>query len=278
MDPTLAAQIAPYEPWLIIAAVFVLFILLRVTRTGLRKRVDEIGYRLLRDRGLMIWFWMNAPGVILHELSHAFVVLLFTPFGFRITSIALFRIKPVEQRGRDGRIMRSGGRQSLQLGEVQYIRPQGRFMSYVGDGLSAIAPLFGGIAMLTFLYWVATGYNLWTGPFGTCQTHSSALCLQILRPDWPWWTLISAPYLILTVTSELWPSSQDWRGARWFVSGFIILIVGIIGLLWYTGYSAIMLQVATSVSLRIDIALLILFLLDLGFLIIAELLVQLVRR
>src|SRR5207248_3877446 len=123
--PILAAQIAPYEPWLIIAAVFVLFILLRVTRTGLRKRVDEIGYRLLRDRGLMIWFWMNAPGVILHELSHAFVVLLFTPFGFRITSIALFRIKAMPQVGPDGRVMKSSGRQALQLGEVQYVRPPG---------------------------------------------------------------------------------------------------------------------------------------------------------
>ena len=269
MDPILAAQIAPYEPWLIIAAVFVLFILLRVTRTGLRKRVDEIGYRLLRDRGLMIWFWMNAPGVILHELSHAFVVLLFTPFGFRITSIALFRIKPVEQRGRDGRIMRSGGRQSLQLGEVQYIRPQGRFMSYVGDGLSAIAPLFGGIAMLTFLYWVATGYNLWDFPS------------HILRPGWPWWTLLFAPYLILTVTSELWPSRQDWRGARWFVTGTLIIAILIVTLLWlakYLVFNNATLQVTSSVAAHIDFALLVLLGLDLVFFIAADGLARIVRR
>src|SRR6266567_6416010 len=161
MDPALAAQIAPYEPWLIIAGIFVFFILLRVTRQELRKRVDEIGYRLLGNKGLLVWFWMNAPGVILHELSHAFVVLLFRPFGFRITSIALFRIKPMVQRGPNGRVMKNTGRQSLQLGEVQYVRPQGRFVTLVGDGLSATAPLFGGIAMVVFLYWVATGYNLW---------------------------------------------------------------------------------------------------------------------
>src|SRR5712691_4447755 len=160
MDPSLAAQIAPYEPWLIIAGVFVFFILLRVTRQELRKRVDEIGYRLLGNKGLLVWFWMNAPGVMLHELSHAFVVLLFRPFGFRITSIALFRIKPMMLRGSNGQLIRSGGRQSLQLGEVQYVRPQGRIMSYVGDGFSAIAPLFGGIGMLILLYWVATGYNI----------------------------------------------------------------------------------------------------------------------
>lgn len=268
MDPTLAAQIAPYEPWLIIAAVFILFILLRVTRQGLRERVDRIGYRLLRDRGLMIWFWMNAPGVILHELSHALVVLLFRPFGFRITSIALFRIKPMERRGPNGRIMRSGGRQSLQLGEVQYMRPQGKLISYIGDGLSAIAPLFGGIAMLSFLYWVATGYNLWD------------IHLQVLRPGWPWWTLLFAPYLILTVTSELWPSRQDWRGGRWFVIGFLLLSTLVILLLWASKllvFNDATLHATSSIATHIDFALLVLLILDLVFLIIADLLARAVR-
>ncbi len=186
LDTKLMEQIAPYQPWLIITAVFVLFTILRVTRKGLRQRVDEIGYRLIRERGLLIWFWLNAPGVILHELSHALVVLLFTPMGFRITSITLFRIKPMVQRGANG-LSRSGGRQSLQLGEVQYVRPQGRFMSYVGDGMSGIAPLFGGIAAFILLYWVATGYSLWEIPLDAHQH------LQLLRPGWPWWTLIFAP-------------------------------------------------------------------------------------
>src|SRR6266849_568481 len=137
MNPALQAQIQPYEPWLIISAVIVFFLLLRVTRKRLRQRVDEIGYHFLGERGSLVWFWLNAPGVMLHELSHAFVVLLFRPFGFRITSIALFRIKPMMLRGSNGQLIRSGGRQSLQLGEVQYVRPQGRIMSYVGDGFSA---------------------------------------------------------------------------------------------------------------------------------------------
>ncbi|MFL5655457.1 MAG: hypothetical protein ACJ8CB_14935 [Ktedonobacteraceae bacterium] len=268
MDPTLAAQIAPYEPWLIIAGVFVLFILLRVTRQELRKRVDEIGYRLLRDKGLLVWFWMNAPGVMLHELSHAFVVLLFRPFGFRITSIALFRIKPVQQRGPNGRIMKNTGRQSLQLGEVQYVRPQGRLITYIGDGLSAIAPLFGGAAMVAFLYWVATGYNLWD------------IHLQILHPGWPWWTLLFAPYLILTVTSELWPSRQDWRGARWFVVGILLTAILIILLLWSIKllvFNNAALQVTSSIAMHIDFALLLLLGLDLVFLIVAEGLVRIVR-
>ena len=269
MDPTLQAQIAPYEPWLITAGVVVFFVLLRLTRKGLRRRIDEFGYRVMGEKGLLIWFWMNSPGVMLHELSHAFVVLLFTPFHFRITSIALFRIKTIPQRGPNGRVMKSGGKQSLQLGEVQYVRPQGKFMSYVGDGMSAIAPLFGGIAMLTFLYWVATGYSLWD-----FHTH-------ILRPGWPWWTLIFAPYLILTVTSELWPSSQDWRGARWFMTGVLILGAITLALLWYSGvliFNNALLQNVSSIATHIDYALLVLLALDLVFLLIAECMVRLVRR
>lgn len=271
-DTKLMAQIAPYQPWLIIAGVFLLFFLLRITRAGLRRRVDEIGYWLFGERGRLIWFWLNAPGVILHELSHAFVVFLFLPFGFRITSITLFRLKPTPVVGPNGRVVRNGGRQSLQLGEVQYVRPQGRFMSYIGDGLSGIAPLLGGIAMFAFLYWVATGYHLWDFPLDT-QQH-----IRLLRPDWPWWTLIFAPYLILTVTSELWPSRQDWHGARWFVSGLLVLAVILVLTLWYTNQLAAMLTISAFVAAHIDFALLILLGLDLLFLIIAEVLVHAVRR
>ena len=91
-------QIAPYQAWLIVAGVLVLFVMLRITRKALRRRVDTIGRRLLRERGPLIWFWLNAPGVILHELSHALTVVFFTPFGFRITSITLFRVQPVGLR------------------------------------------------------------------------------------------------------------------------------------------------------------------------------------
>jgi hypothetical protein len=275
MDPTLKAQITPYEPWLIIACVIVLFILLRITRKGLRQHIDQIGYYLLGERGLLIWFWLNAPGVVLHELSHAFVVLLLSPFGFRITSIALFRIRPMVQRLPNGRIVKSaGGKQSLQLGEVQYVRPHGRIMSNIGDGLSAIAPLFGGIAMFIFLYWVATGYNLWE--FNPLLNN-----FHLLRPGWPWWTLLFAPYLILTVTSELWPSRQDWKGARWLVTVLFAITILVLGILWYFKllvFNTALLYTISGISAHIDFALLILLALDLFFLLLSYGLLQLVRR
>src|SRR5205085_10073518 len=126
------------------------------------------------------------------------------------------------------------------------VRPQGRPMSYIGDGMSAVAPLFGGIAMLLLLYWVATGYSLWD------------IHLQLFRPGWPWWTLIFAPYLILTVTSEFWPSRQDWHGARWFVGGLIILVVVVGTLLWafrYLVFDDALLQLTSSIASHIDFAL-----------------------
>ncbi|HEX4207476.1 MAG TPA: hypothetical protein VHZ51_25410 [Ktedonobacteraceae bacterium] len=273
-DTQLLTQIAPYQPWLIIAGVVVLFLLLRQSRKYLRRRVDEIGYRIFRERGLLIWFWLNAPGVIIHEMSHALVVLLFSPFGFRITNITLFRIRPMTPAVPNGRVMRrSNGRQSLQLGEVQYMRPQGRIMSYVGDGFSGVAPLIGGIVLFIVLYWVATGYNLWDIPFNTLH-HS----LQFLRPGWPWWTLLFAPYLILTVTSELWPSRQDWKGARWLVVTFALLVVLFLCALWYFHQLAGMLILTTFVASRVDFALLILLALDLCFLLIAEVIVRALRQ
>ncbi len=274
MSATQAAQINQYLPWLTIAGVFVLFMVLRLTRKALRRRVDEIGYRLCGEKGLLIWFWLNAPGVMLHELSHAFVVLLFYPFGFRVTSITLFRVKPKQQYARASRSMKSAGKQSLQLGEVQYVRPQGRLVSYIGDGFSGIAPLFGGIAAFILLYWIGTGYNLWD--YTNMNNH-----LQILRPGWPWWTLIFASYLILTVTSELWPSHLDWYGARWLVGGLLILAVVVIVLLWYTHnlvFNNALLHNISSVTTYIDFALLVLVGLDIIFLAIAESLVRLLRR
>jgi len=171
--------------------------------------------------------------------------------------------------------MKIGGRQSLQLGEVQYIRPQGKLVSYIGDGCSGIAPLFGGIVMFILLYWVATGYNLWD------YVNNQLNSLHILRPGWPWWTLLFAPYLILTITSELWPSSQDWRGARWLVGGILILAIVTIVILWSTRYLVFnntFLHSASSIAAYIDFALVVLVALDIIFLVIAEGIVQMLRR
>ena len=272
MDPKQLQQLNQYLPWIKIIGVFLLFFLLRFTRQALRRRVDEIGYRMMRERGFLIWFWINAPGVIMHELSHAIVVLLFYPFGFRITSVALFHIRPQVAAGKARRVAQQTGRQWLQLGEVRYTRPPAHFTSYVGDGLSGIAPLFGGTLMFLFLYWVATGYTLWDN-VGT-QFH-------FLRPGWPLWTLIFAPYLILTITSELWPSRTDWRNARWLVLALLVFAIATIIILWVGKvliFDDALLISLSSIAFYIDFAFIVLLALDAVFLLAAEMIVQGMRR
>ena len=272
MDPKQLQQLTQNLPAIKIIGVFVLFFLLRFTRQALRRRVDEIGYRMMRERGLLIWFWLNAPGVMIHELSHAIVVLLFYPFGFRITGVTLFQIKPKAAPGQSRRMAQQSARQWLQLGEVRYSRPPGHFTSYVGDGLSGIAPLIGGILMFLFLYWVATGYTLWD---------NVGQQFHFLRPGWPLWTLIFAPYLILTITSELWPSRQDWHNARWLVLGLLILAIAAIIILWAGKvliFNNALLISLSSIATYIDFAFLVLLALDAVFFIVAEGLVQSMRR
>jgi hypothetical protein len=275
MNPDPGQQLAVYFPWFQLIGVPLLFLLLRFTRQGLRRRVDEIGYRLMGQRGLLLWFWLNSPGVMLHELSHAFAILLFYPFGFRITSVTLFHIKTKQPPRAQNRAMRQSGGIMLQLGEVQYRRPPGRFMTTIGDGLSGVAPLFGGIAMFLLLYWVATGHTLWDY---FAQQNSQ---LQFFRPGWPWWTLLFAPYLILTITSELWPSRTDWRGARNLVLTLVILAVIMLGISLYFKFLVLnnaLLHSLAHVALYVDLAFAALLALDLIFLFVAEGIVQLMRR
>jgi hypothetical protein len=275
MDPTQSQQLAQYLPWFELIGVPVLFLLLRFTRQGLRKRVDEIGYRAIGPKGLLLWFWLNAPGVMLHELSHACAIMLFYPFGFRITSVTLFHIRTKQEPKAQIRAARQTNGVMLQLGEVQYRRPPGRIMTMVGDGLSGIAPLFGGIVMFLFLYWVATGYTLWY----YLQTKPGHF--QLFQPGWPWWTLLFAPYLILTITSELWPSRTDWRGARGLVLTLLVLALIALGIALYFRIivlnNALILSLA-NLAIYLDLAFAALLALDLVFLVLAEGVVQLLRK
>jgi hypothetical protein len=276
MNPSQSQQLAQYLPWFKLIGVPVLFLLLRFTRDGLRHRVNEIGIRSMGPRGALLWFWLNAPGVMLHELSHAFAILLFYPFGFRITSVTLFHIKAKPQPRPYTRSAQQTKDITLQLGEVQYRRPPGRVTTVIGDGFSGVAPLFGGIVMFLILYWVSTGHALWD----YIQPQAGGQ-LQIFRPGWPWWTLLFAPYLILTVTSELWPSRTDWRGARGCVLALLVVVVIALGISLYVKLlvlnNALILSLA-NLAVYLDIAFAVLLALDLLFLFLAEGIVQLMRK
>jgi hypothetical protein len=83
--------------------------------------------------------------------------------------------------------------------------------------------------------------------------------------------------LILTVTSELWPSRQDWRGARWLLA-FLLVFALLVGVLcWISGvlvFNTALLLSISNASNAVNFVLLILLALDLAFLLIAELITR----
>ena len=90
-----------------------------------------------------------------------------------------------------------------------------------------------------------------------------------------------SPYLILTVTSELWPSRQDWHRARILVWTLLILAALTTGLC--ISFKLLVLNDAlvnslASVALYLDFAFAVLLALDLVFLFAAEGIVQFMRK
>jgi hypothetical protein len=103
----------------------------------------------------------------------------------------------------------------------------------------------------------------------------------LLRPGWPLWTLIFAPYLILTVTSELWPSRQDWKGARWLVAILLLLTFIVLFILWYVKllvFTTALLNTVSGIAIHIDFALVVLLALDLVLLIVTYGLLRAIYR
>ena len=95
------------------------------------------------------------------------------------------------------------------------------------------------------------------------------------------WTLIFAPYLILTITSELWPSRTDWYNARWLVVALLILAIATIIILWVGKvliFDDALLISLSSIALYVDFAFIVLLALDAVFLFVAEMIVQGLRR
>ena len=138
--------------------------------------------------------------------------------------------------------------------------------------IEAVAIAAGAPAVKGRSLWVDAGYRL----IRNRAAMVSSVVLLVIGL-----LVLFAPYLILTITSELWPSSQDWRGARWLVGGILILAIVTIVLLWYTRYLVFndaLLHSASSIATYIDFALIVLVALDIIFLVIAEVILQLLRR
>lgn len=156
-----------------------------------------------------IYFYMLAPGVILHELSHwLFAKLLFVRTG----DLALFRPNS-----------RANG-PKVTLGYVEVYRTDPIRQSLIG-----LAPLPAGIATLLLLS-RTLGFNVFSN--NSSQVLNS---LALFPADL--WQSLSQPlnlvwlYLVFTISNGMLPSQPDRRPwlFGFIVPAFVLLILGVLG-------------------------------------------------
>ena len=168
------------------------------------------------------YFYLLAPGVVLHEISHWLVArLLFVP----TRDIALFRPQPAETKGKP-----NGQSGPVTLGYVEIFKTDPLRQSLIG-----LAPLPAGILVLLLL---AALLNFNTGvnavapqTDGTWQSISllpSEIVASVQKPLNFLWL-----YLVFTVSNGMLPSKPDRR--PWLfgliLPGAIILALAVTGIL-----------------------------------------------
>ena len=156
---------------------------------------------LARKIGTMTYVYLTAPGVMVHELSHAFFCLL---FGHSITEMQLF--SPQE----DGT-----------LGYVSHKYNPRNFFHQIGNFFIGTGPIWGGAALLWLL-------SCWLLPESVTAGDKS-IPLQMLEfmkmfftlsfwSSWQGWLWL---YLAFTISLHITLSPADLKGA---LAGFCFLL------------------------------------------------------
>lgn len=180
------------SPWVIVA--LLMQILSSILRTILAQKI-----------GTMAYVYLTAPGVMVHELSHAGFCLL---FGHTITDMRLF--SPQE----DGT-----------LGYVSHRYNPRNFYHQIGNFFIGTGPIWGGAVLL----WVL---SCWLLPESVTSGNKS-LPLQMLEfmkmfftlnfwGSWQGWLWL---YLAFTITLHITLSPPDLKGA---LTGFCFLLFVIV--------------------------------------------------
>jgi hypothetical protein len=178
--------------------------------------------RIIRTRaadvvGVHAYTWLTAPGVMIHELGHAFFCIL---FGHRIVRMRLFSPQA------DG-----------SLGSVEHaFNPKSTYQK-IGNFFIGTGPIWFGTAVVCLLTWCLLSYS---GGNAAIPVHTRfdgstlativpqigvtiwQLFLSLFRPavisTWPFWLFA---YLIFCIGSHITLSPPDIRGAA---QGFISLV------------------------------------------------------
>jgi hypothetical protein len=178
--------------------------------------------RFVRNRAakllsLNAYIYLTAPGVIIHELGHAFFCVI---FRHRIVSMHLF--KP----GRDGT-----------LGSVEHAYDRKSIYQRIGNFFIGTGPIWFGTALVCLLAWYLIGpaasdaLRDVAAPRGGSDIAATAgqaaavvwqIFTSLLRPavvsTWQFWVFA---YLIFCIGSHITLSRSDIRGA---FGGFVFLV------------------------------------------------------
>ena len=142
-----------------------------------------------------------APGIIVHEFSHAIAALI---CGARIQKIDLF---------------------SPQGGSIVSTKPK---IPVFGDFLVSFSPILGGIGMILFLSWIFRfqpyfpiidlSQPFWTGLW--LSLNNIVLFFQSRWLAWEFWVFA---YLVISIAICLVPSARDLKNAFFAVLAFFVL-------------------------------------------------------
>jgi len=162
-------------------------------------------------RGMKFRYFI-APGVIIHELSHAVM--------------CLFMLAPVRKISF---FSRAGG----------YVEHGRSRFGFLGNTLISIAPIFG-ISLCLWLIIYLFNFSLSINPINFGSGFGDNLLVlfksawQLIENNgtsWPFWLFI---YLVISLTSSLAPSKKDLKNAFWglvfiFIIGYLIFYLGLGG-------------------------------------------------
>lgn len=170
-----------------------------------------IGLSYLLERFLIIIFGYRifrlliAPGIIIHELSHVVIAII---FGAKIKSFKVF--KP-------------------EGGEVTYSKP---IFSFISQPLISIAPIIG-CSSAIYLIGILLGFHLDNFHL---QFSYNDFFVFLKNLNWNINTYIFL-YLVLSFTSAMAPSRQDLINAFY---GFIFILVAFIFIHYFFSQSSVM--------------------------------------
>lgn len=167
--------------------------------------IDRIWSRLLPGKKYRFFV---APGVIIHEFSHA-MLCFFT--GAKVTNFRIF---------------------SPEGGSVEHTRSR---LGFLGAALIALAPIFGITLFLwALIYGFGFSFDFQTIEFSSAVTgnfkslfFSAWDLMRIHLTDWRFWLFI---YLVISLSIALAPSKKDFQNA--FLGLLFLFVVGLAIFYW----------------------------------------------